>query len=168
MENKAFFEHILISNIHGLALFFYYWTTERLFVCAIKHIEGHVPEAALVCVHACVHTLAALCACIYFICKYLASVRAHILFGWLGFCWQDREAVAGDRDEGNLSALFSFISKIVVLGRQPLPIIAETGSDICLSHSWFSSVFAPENSAMRSVVEGSPTSDRPHILGSAY
>lgn len=168
VENKAFFEHILISNIHGLALFFYDWSTESLFVCVMKHIEGHVPESALLCVHACVRTLTAMCACIYFICKYLAWVGAHILFGWLGFHWQDRGAVAGERDEGNLSALFSFISKIVVLGRQPLPIIAETGSDICLSCSWFSSVSAPENCEMRSVVEGSPTSDRPHILGSAY
>lgn len=53
VENKAFFEHILISNIHGLALFFYDWTTERLFVCIMKHIEGHVPESTLVCVQLC-------------------------------------------------------------------------------------------------------------------
>lgn len=118
----------------------------------------------MLCVHACVYTLTVMFACVYFICTYLAWVGAHILCGWLGFHWQDREAIAGDRDEGNLSPLFSFISKIVVLGSQPLPIIAETGSDICLSCSWFSSVSAPENSEIRSVVEGSPNPDRPHTV----
>lgn len=44
VENKAFFEQILISNVHSLAAFFYDWTTESLFVCLMKHIEGYVPE----------------------------------------------------------------------------------------------------------------------------
>lgn len=53
MENKAFFELILISNVHGLAPFFYDWTTESLFVCVMKHIEGYVSELKLVCERVC-------------------------------------------------------------------------------------------------------------------
>lgn len=76
VENKAFFEQILISNVHSLAAFFYDWTTESLFVCLMKHIEGYVPELNCVCVCVCVRTLASTCACIHFICMYL-------LYGWV-------------------------------------------------------------------------------------
>lgn len=55
VENKAFFEQILISNIHGLAAFFYDWTTESLFVCVMKHIEGYVPKLKWGCVCVCTH-----------------------------------------------------------------------------------------------------------------
>ena len=127
MENKAFFEQILISNVHSLAAFFYDWTTESLFVCLMKHIEGYVPELnwVFVCVRVCLHPFHLHVSVIW--------VGAHILFGVLDCHWQQYEAVAGDRDERNPRALFSLLSKIVVLGRQPLPIIAETGSGICLS-----------------------------------
>jgi len=40
MENKAFFEQILISNVHSLAARFYDWTAQSLFVCLMKHVEG--------------------------------------------------------------------------------------------------------------------------------
>ena len=55
VENKAFFEQILISNVHSLAAFFYDWTTESLFVCLMKHIEGYVPQLNCVCVYVPVH-----------------------------------------------------------------------------------------------------------------
>ena len=69
MENKAFFEQTLISNVHSLAAFFYDWTTESLFVCLMKHIEGYVPELNFVCV--CVQTPASVCTWAHFICMYL-------------------------------------------------------------------------------------------------
>lgn len=68
VENKAFFEQILISNIHGLAAFFYDWTTERLFVCVMKHIEGYVPKLKWVCVCVCTHKQACVLASISFAC----------------------------------------------------------------------------------------------------
>lgn len=73
MENKAFFEQILISNIHGLAAFFYDWTTGSLFVCVMKHIEGHVPKLKWVCVCVCSHPFHLHVSVIW--------VGAHILFG---------------------------------------------------------------------------------------
>lgn len=40
MENKAFFEYILINDIHGLAAFTCDWSAESLFVCVIeKHLK---------------------------------------------------------------------------------------------------------------------------------
>lgn len=69
VENKGFFEHILISNIHGLAAFLYDWTTESLFVCVMKHIKEYVPKLnPLMCM--CAHALASMCACLYFTCMY--------------------------------------------------------------------------------------------------
>ena len=132
MENKAFFEQILISNVHSLAAFFYDWTTESLFVCLMKHIEGYVPE-----LNSCLCTSAPcerVCLRLFHLHVSVKWVGAqHSFFGVLEFHWQGYDAVAGDRDERNPSALFSLLSKIVVLVRQPLPIIAETGSGICLS-----------------------------------
>lgn len=55
MENKGFFEQILISNVHSLAASFYDWPTESLFVCLMKHIKGYAPELNSVCVFACAH-----------------------------------------------------------------------------------------------------------------
>lgn len=77
VENKAFFEQILISNVHSLAPFFYDWTTESLFVCLMKHIEGYVPElnCLCICVCACVHV----CMC--------ADLHASIAFACI--CYMD-------------------------------------------------------------------------------
>ena len=143
VENKAFFERILISNVHSLAAFFYDWTTESLFVCLMKHIEGYVPELNRVCLCVGAHASKRVCLHPFNLHVSVIWVGAHILFGVLGFHWQQYEAVAGDTDERNPSALFSLLSKIVVLGRQPLPIIAETGSGICLSCLWFTTVSVP-------------------------
>ncbi len=88
MENKAFFEQILISNVHSLAAFFYDWTTESLFVCLMKHIEGYVPELNCVCV--CVHAQARKHVCLrpFHLHVSVKWVGAHILFGVLEFHWQ--------------------------------------------------------------------------------
>lgn len=40
MENKVFFEPILISNVHSLAPSFYDWSTESVFVDLMKHIKS--------------------------------------------------------------------------------------------------------------------------------
>lgn len=82
MENKAFFELILISNVHGLAPFFYDWTTECLFVCVMKHIEGYVSELKLVCEHVCVQTSAKpVCLNPFLLHVSVIWVGARILFG---------------------------------------------------------------------------------------
>lgn len=90
MENKAFFEQILISNVHSLAAFFYDWTTESLFVCLMKHIEGYVPElnCVFLCVCVCAHTCQNMCLHPSYLQVSVIWVGAHILFGVLEFHWQ--------------------------------------------------------------------------------
>lgn len=44
MENKVFFEPVLISNVHSLAASFYDWSTESFFVDLMKHIKRYVHE----------------------------------------------------------------------------------------------------------------------------
>lgn len=88
MENKAFFEQILISNVHSLAGFFYDWTTESLFVCLMKHIEGYVPELNCVCVYVCLHASMHMYLHPFHLHVSVIWVGAHILFGVLEFHWQ--------------------------------------------------------------------------------
>lgn len=90
VENKAFFEHILISNIQDLALFFYDWTTERLFVCIMKHTEGHVPESALVCACMCAHINS-------HVCVHLFHLQVSCMGGCPHSVWLIRVPLAGPR-----------------------------------------------------------------------
>ncbi len=133
MENKAFFEQILISNVHSLAAFFYDWTTESLFVCLMKHIEGYVPKLNWVCLCVRAHSRTRVCSRPFHLHVSVIRASAHILLGVLELHWQGYEARAGDGDERKLWRFVFSSSKTVVLGRRPLPIITETGSGICLS-----------------------------------
>jgi len=97
----------------------------------MKHIEGYVHE--LNCAFLCV--LEYLLLGPFPLHVSVILVGPYLLFGILVFHWHEQETIAADRDERNRSALFSLLCKIVVLGRQPLPLIAEAGSGICPSRS---------------------------------
>lgn len=96
LENKGFFDPILISNVHSLAAFFYDWATESLFVSLMKHIEGYVPDLNYVCV----------CTCFHFICMYLLFWWARtFFFGILDFHWQGYGAIASEAEMKEVPAL---------------------------------------------------------------
>lgn len=90
MENKAFFEQTLISNVHSLAAFFYDWTTESLFFSLMKHIEGYVPELNFVCVCVCRRQQACVPGPISFACICYTG-------GCLNTFWHIRVPLAGIR-----------------------------------------------------------------------
>lgn len=99
MENKAFFEQILISNVHSLAACFYDWPSESLFVCLMKHIEGYVPELNCVCVFAPrTRQRPRVLASVSFACICYMGAWPHCFFGGgggLDVHWRESEAVAG-------------------------------------------------------------------------
>lgn len=85
---------------------------------------------------------------------------AWILPGPSGFPWRElRSHGSRRRWKKSLRFCFSSLPEVVVLGRQPLPIIADTGSIIRPCHPWFSA-----EAEMRSVVE---PPDRLHTLCNA-
>lgn len=137
VENKAFFEQILISNVHSFGWALLWLDHWKLFCLPNETHWGACSwiKPALVYELAYEHPLL----------LHLSLILAggHILFGVLVFLWQGWDAITGDGDERNHSSLFSLLSKIVVLGRQPLAIIAAAGSGICLSCSWFTQVSVP-------------------------
>lgn len=111
MENKAFFEHILINDIHGLAAFPRDWTTESLFVCVIethlrrvstpppkKKTKKQKKSLTHVCMSACAH-FSNPCTCI---CR--VAALPEFLLARQASLGGGRGAVAADGDERNLCA----------------------------------------------------------------